>query len=56
MYVTIVTSKERSLKQISSVITPSRFVLSPLPRSNIGMGTATVIPTNGVPSCYSCDS
>ena len=40
------------VKLNTSIILPSKFLLSPFPRSNVGIGTATVWPIAGVPSSF----
>jgi hypothetical protein len=40
------------VKLNTSIIIPSKFLLSPFPPSNVGIGTATVWPIAGVPSSF----
>ena len=40
------------VKLNTSIIIPSKFLLSPFPPSNVGVGTATVWPIAGVPSSF----
>ena len=41
-----------NVKLNTSIITGSKFLLSPFPPSNVGIGTATDWPIAGVPSSY----
>ena len=47
-----ITIIKKIVKLITSIILPSKFLLSPFPRSNVGIGTATVWPIAGVPSSF----
>jgi hypothetical protein len=40
------------VKLNTSIIIPSKFLLSPFPPSNVGIGTATVLPIAGIPSSF----